>query len=45
MKSLILVAAMLYLTGLLSACGTMAGIGKDVQSAGEKIEEAATKKK
>lgn len=27
--------------GILSACNTMAGAGKDVQKAGEKVEEKA----
>jgi predicted small secreted protein len=28
---------------ILSACNTMSGVGKDVQKAGEKVEEAADK--
>ena len=28
----------------LTACNTMAGVGKDTQKAGEKIEDAAKKK-
>jgi predicted small secreted protein len=27
----------------LSACNTISGVGKDVQKAGEKVEEAASK--
>jgi entericidin A len=32
--------ALFFLSGL-SACNTMAGAGKDVQKAGEKVEEKA----
>jgi len=32
----------LFSMGTLSACNTMAGAGKDVQGAGEKVEDAAT---
>lgn len=28
---------------VLSGCNTMAGVGEDIQSAGEKLEEAAKK--
>lgn len=28
-------------TGFLSACNTMAGVGKDVQEVGEEVEETA----
>ncbi len=31
----------LFSMGFLSACNTMAGAGKDVQSAGEKVEDKA----
>lgn len=31
----------MFSMGLLSACNTMAGAGKDVQKAGEKVEEKA----
>ena len=42
MKStlLILIAAVLVLSG----CNTLEGAGKDIQKAGEKIEDAAKKK-
>jgi predicted small secreted protein len=36
----------LFLTSMvlvLSACNTISGVGKDVQKAGEKVEEAASK--
>lgn len=39
-----LVAMMLLVVfsmGILSACNTMAGAGKDVQAVGEKVEEKA----
>ena len=29
------------LTGMLSACHTMAGVGKDVKEVGEEVEETA----
>ncbi len=38
--------AALFLTSMvlvLTACNTISGVGKDVQKAGEKVEEAATK--
>jgi len=31
----------LFSVGTLSACNTVAGAGKDVQKAGEKVEDAA----
>lgn len=31
----------LFSMGTLSACNTMAGVGKDVQKAGEKVEDKA----
>ncbi|WP_045726655.1 MULTISPECIES: entericidin A/B family lipoprotein [unclassified Xanthomonas] len=34
----------IFSAGLLSACNTVAGAGKDVQKAGEKVEDAASKK-
>ena len=37
--SLLLLAA--FSSGVLTACNTMAGAGKDVQKAGEKVEEKA----
>jgi len=40
-------SVMLILTSILfalTACNTMSGVGKDVQKAGEKVEDAATKK-
>jgi len=39
-------SAALFLTSMvlvLTACNTISGVGKDVQKAGEKVEEAATK--
>lgn len=42
MKRLIaLMLLALFSVGTLSACNTMAGAGKDVQKAGEKVEDAA----
>ncbi|MFC5577055.1 entericidin A/B family lipoprotein [Lysobacter niabensis] len=37
--SLLLLVA--FSSGFLTACNTMAGAGKDVQKAGEKVEEKA----
>jgi entericidin A len=37
--SLLLLAA--FSSGILSACNTMAGAGKDVQEAGEAVEDQA----
>jgi predicted small secreted protein len=40
-----LIVLMLALTAVaLSACNTVQGVGKDVQKAGEKLEDAAKKK-
>jgi predicted small secreted protein len=39
-------SAVFFLTSMvlvLAACNTMSGVGKDVQKAGQKVEEAATK--
>ncbi len=39
-------SAVFFLTSMmlvLTACNTVSGVGKDVQKAGEKVEEAATK--
>ncbi len=36
--------AALALTLLLAGCNTVKGVGQDVQKAGEKIEDTATKK-
>ncbi len=42
MKRLMLVTMLaLFSMGTLSACNTMAGVGKDVQKAGEKVEDKA----
>ena len=39
LMSLLLLAA--FSSGLLTACNTMAGAGKDVQKVGEKVEDKA----
>ncbi|MFC7520998.1 entericidin A/B family lipoprotein [Xanthomonas populi] len=39
---MLLVLSMLSV-GMLSGCNTMAGAGKDVKGAGEKVEDAARK--
>lgn len=41
-KLMSLVLVSLFVLGL-SGCNTMAGVGEDIQSAGEKLEEAAKK--
>ncbi|TAG02954.1 MAG: entericidin A/B family lipoprotein [Betaproteobacteria bacterium] len=43
MKRLLILTLVSFMA-LLSACNTMQGIGKDVQKAGEKLEDAARKK-
>ena len=42
MKKLVLIAATLVV--VLSGCNTINGLGKDIQKAGESIEDAAKKK-
>jgi predicted small secreted protein len=37
----ILILASIFSAGMLGACNTVAGAGKDVQKAGEKVEDAA----
>jgi predicted small secreted protein len=44
MKRVLVLASALALSLQLTACNTMSGVGKDLQKAGEKIEEAAKKK-
>ena len=42
MKRLLALAlASIFSLGMLSGCNTMAGAGKDVQKAGEKVEDKA----
>ncbi len=39
-------SSVLFVTSMmlvLTACNTVSGVGKDMQKAGEKVEEAATK--
>ncbi|WP_395827760.1 entericidin A/B family lipoprotein [Collimonas sp.] len=40
-KKVIVIAAMFGMFGALSACNTFAGMGKDVQTGGEKVQDAA----
>ncbi|AMO98432.1 entericidin EcnA/B family protein [Collimonas arenae] len=40
-KKVMVIAAMFGMFGALSACNTVAGMGKDVQSGGEKVQDAA----
>jgi predicted small secreted protein len=41
MRSVLLLG---LVTGLMTGCNTMAGLGKDIKTAGDKIEDAAKKK-
>ncbi len=41
MKNLVTVLLTLSFVPALSACNTIEGVGKDVQKAGEKVEDAA----
>jgi entericidin A len=43
MKKLTAVLFLASMVLVLSACNTMSGAGKDIQKAGEKVEDAATK--
>ena len=40
-RVLILLCVALFCAGSLSACNTVAGAGKDIQKAGDKIEDKA----
>lgn len=40
-KKIISIAAVISIFGILSACNTFEGMGKDVQKGGEKVEDAA----
>lgn len=40
-RSMALLLLVMFSIGTLSACNTVAGAGKDVQKAGEKVEDAA----
>jgi predicted small secreted protein len=44
MKKLIASLSLLAFVAALAGCNTMAGMGQDIQKAGDKIEEAAKKK-
>ncbi|MFC5472915.1 entericidin A/B family lipoprotein [Paraherbaspirillum soli] len=41
LKRVLAVAIMLGMFGTLTACNTVAGVGKDVQTGGEKVKDAA----
>ncbi|WP_407646208.1 entericidin A/B family lipoprotein [Glaciimonas soli] len=41
MKKLFAIAAVIGMLGALSACNTVNGMGKDVQSGGQKVQDAA----
>lgn len=43
MKKLVSVTMLLVWAIAMSGCNTMAGVGEDIQSAGEKLESAAKK--
>lgn len=40
-RTMILLLTMMFSMAMLSGCNTMAGVGKDVQKAGEKVEDKA----
>ena len=42
-RLMILLVLGVFSTAVLSGCNTVAGAGKDVQKAGEKVEDAAKK--
>jgi predicted small secreted protein len=42
-RSIALILLMLFSIGILTACNTVEGAGKDVQKAGEKVQDAADK--
>jgi predicted small secreted protein len=44
MKKLLISLLAMTITVWLAGCNTMEGMGKDIQKAGEKIEDAAKKK-
>ncbi len=44
MKRLLLALSLSALATQLTACNTISGVGKDIQKAGEKIEEVGKKK-
>lgn len=42
-RAIVLLVLSVLSVGMLSGCNTVAGAGKDVQTAGEKVEDAARK--
>ncbi|HWW99888.1 entericidin A/B family lipoprotein [Collimonas sp.] len=40
-KKVMVIAAMFGMFGAISACNTVSGMGKDVQTGGEKVQDAA----
>ncbi|MCL1500648.1 entericidin [Xanthomonas nasturtii] len=42
-RAIVLLVLSMFSVGMLSGCNTVAGAGKDVQGAGEKVEDAARK--
>ncbi|ABJ89863.1 MULTISPECIES: entericidin A/B family lipoprotein [Xanthomonas] len=42
-RAIVLLVLSMLSVGLLSGCNTVAGAGKDVKGAGEKVEDAARK--
>ncbi|MCC4587675.1 entericidin A/B family lipoprotein [Xanthomonas melonis] len=40
-RAIVLLVLSVFSVGMLSGCNTVAGAGKDVQGAGEKVEDAA----
>ena len=44
-RAMIVLSMVLFSAGLLSGCNTIAGAGKDIQKAGDKIEDKAHDRK
>ncbi|KLA90518.1 entericidin A/B family lipoprotein [Xanthomonas euvesicatoria pv. euvesicatoria] len=42
-RAIVLLVLSMLSVGMLASCNTVAGAGKDVQGAGEKVEDAARK--
>ncbi|APP79046.1 MULTISPECIES: entericidin A/B family lipoprotein [Xanthomonas] len=42
-RAIMLLVLSVFSVGMLAGCNTVAGAGKDVQGAGEKVEDAARK--
>lgn len=43
MKKVIMIPAFAFVAAMLAACNTVEGVGRDVQAAGEAVEDGARK--